>query len=432
MPAEQTRGARRRATIALILTYANFAVLLNSVGTVILQSIASFGVGARDAAILEAFKDLPIAIVSFAVAAFLPRLGYRRGMMVGLAIVTVACAAMPLAPGFLTAKILFLAVGVSFALVKTATYAMIGLLTRDDRGHAALTNLIEGLFMVGVLAGYWLFSAFIDPADPGALGWLDVYWVLAAVSAANLLLLLLSPMDESGSRIAGVPPIEEARAMVALLARAAVVAFVAAAFLYVLIEQSVGSWLPTFNATVLHLPQAMSVQAASLYAATLAIGRMAAGVLIRGAGWLPVLLGCVAGMLAVILIVVPLAEGLTPRPGMTWADAPLATYAMPLIGLFLAPIYPTINSVILSSLPRTRHAAMAGLMIMFSALGGTTGSFITGRMFAAFGGTTAFRLVIVPVLLLALALAMLRRLARPAAAATGPEDGPHPITPLSA
>lgn len=424
MPADMAiRAQRRRIALALILTYANFAILLNSVGTVILQAMLSFGIAKTEAAILEAFKDLPIAIVSLAVAAILPRFGYRRAMIVGLCLVAAGALAMPLIPSFATAKLMFLLTGVAFALVKTSTYATIGLVTDDRRSHAALTNLIEGLFMVGVLGGYWLFAAFIDPADPSGSGWLDVYWILFAVALANIALLAASPFDERGAvDPASSGPIQDMRAMMALVARPAVFVFVFSAFLYVLIEQGVGTWLPTFNAEVLHLPTAMSVQAASLFAAALAIGRLGAGGLVRVAGGLPVLLGCIVGILAVVLIVMPIAARSSPHPDMNWFNAPLATYAMPLIGLFLAPIYPTINSTILSSLPRERHAAMTGLIIVFSALGGTTGSLVTGRVFAALGGATAFKLVVVPALLLGLLLVLMHRMLGERAAAQAVTD----------
>ena len=49
--------ARTRLIAALILTYVAFAMLLNSVGTVILQSISSFGVSKPEASTLEGFKD---------------------------------------------------------------------------------------------------------------------------------------------------------------------------------------------------------------------------------------------------------------------------------------------------------------------------------------------------------------------------------------
>ena len=67
-----------------------------------------------------------------------------------------------------------------------------------------------------------------------------------------------------------------------------------------------------------------------------------------------------------------------------WSTAPLAAFIFPLIGLFLAPIYPAINSVILSNLPAHKHGSMSGLIVVFSALGGTTGSIITGFIFEKF------------------------------------------------
>jgi hypothetical protein len=43
---------------------------------------------------------------------------------------------------------------------------------------------------------------------------------------------------------------------------------------------------------------------------------------------------------------------------------------------------------------------MAGLIVVFSALGGTTGSIITGSLFEALGGQTAFYFSLLPLLLL--------------------------------
>jgi MFS transporter, FHS family, glucose/mannose:H+ symporter len=75
-----------------------------------------------------------------------------------------------------------------------------------------------------------------------------------------------------------------------------------------------------------------------------------------------------------------------------------------LIGLLLAPVYPAINSVILSSLPLRQHGPMSGLIVIFSALGGTTGSIITGHIFEAYGGQTAFYFSLVPITILIVSL----------------------------
>ena len=103
---------RFRMVVALATIYMVFAILLNSVGTVILQSIHTFGIDKPQASLLELFKDLPIAITSFLVASFLPRLGYRRAMMLALCIVGSACVLMPLYPSFHTTELLFTCVGV--------------------------------------------------------------------------------------------------------------------------------------------------------------------------------------------------------------------------------------------------------------------------------------------------------------------------------
>jgi MFS transporter, FHS family, glucose/mannose:H+ symporter len=47
---------------------------------------------------------------------------------------------------------------------------------------------------------------------------------------------------------------------------------------------------------------------------------------------------------------------------------------------------------------------MSGLIVLFSALGGTTGSMITGHIFGAYGGQTAFYFSLAPMAVLVLLL----------------------------
>lgn len=415
---------RTRMVLGLILTYMIFAMLLNSVGAVILQVIQGFGVSKASASTLEAFKDLPIAIASFLVASTLPRLGYRRAMMLGLGLVALACAGMPLLQSFWATKLLYVTVGVSFALVKVSVYSSIGLLTDSERAHAGLTSTVEGWFMVGILGSAWLFAAFINPDTPGDPVWLNVYWVIAGLCVAVILLLAGSSMDESQARD-GHAVGESFADMFRLLARPLVIVFLVSAFLYVLMEQAINTWLPTFNREILHLPTALSVQAAGIFAGSLALGRLGGGILLRRMPWFWLLATCVLAMAALVLLALPLAANVQPRAGINWWDAPLAAYVFPLIGLFMAPIYPTINSVVLSALPKARHAAMTGLIVVFSALGGTTGSFITGQLFAHFDGSRAFYLLLLPMAVLLLSLTLLDRAARaPAGTPAVPAGGP--------
>ena len=307
---------QRRILLALFLIYFVFAILLNSVGTVILQVINNYGIDKSSASVLEGFKDLPIAIVSFLVASSLPRFGYKKAMLVALAIVACACLAMPLLPAFGTAKLLFLCVGVAFALVKVSVYTTVGLVAQDRKQHAGIMNTLEGFFMVGVLSAYWIFGWFIDSSNPASTSWLNVYWLLSGLCALTFVLVLFTRFDESEA-------------------------------------------------------------------------------------------------------VAPLSHGVAHDPNVSWSSAPLAAFVFPLIGLFMAPIYPGINSVMLSSLPKHQHAPMTGLLVIFSALGGTTGSMVTGYVFGRYNGQFAFYLTLVPIALVLLGLFFFRRQVERSAAAMG-------------
>ena len=401
---------RNRTLFAIFLTYMIFAVLLNSVGTVILQSIASLGQTKSSAAILEAFKDLPIAVTSFLVASLLPRFGLKNSLALACAIVGIGCLAMPLLSSFTMTKALFALTGISFALVKVSSFALLGLVSRDAKDHASLMNFLEGLFMVGVLSGYLVFGLFIDSSDPSGTSWLNVYWLLAFTAFAVCALVVTTPIDESAARPEAFNTKRDFLAMFALLAQPLVLIFLVSAFLYVLIEQAIGTWLPTFNNEVLGMPQAMSVFATSLFAFATAAGRLGAGFVLRHVNWFALLLFCLVAMALLIILTLPLTNDLTPQSEMTWASAPVAAFLLPLIGLFLAPIYPVINSRILSSLPTPTHALMTGLIVVFSALGGTTGSYITGQVFAAFDGQSAFYGSLVPITMLFIALIVFRQL----------------------
>jgi fucose permease len=402
---------RFRMIVALVLIYMIFAILLNSVGTVILQSIATFGIDKPEASALERYKDLTIAFTSFLVASFLPMFGYRRSMMLALAIVGGACLLMPLYPSFLTTRLLFACVGAGFAMAKVCVYSSIGLLTTDRIAHSRLTNTVEGLFMVGVLGGNWIFSAFVDPTHPGNPVWFNVYWLLAGACALVIVLLAGSRLDESAAHAHGHNNSfsDSLLEMLQLFVRPLVYVFLASAFLYVLIEQSFGTWLPTFNNEILKLPNAMSIQFASILAGMTALGRIGAGVVLKRVRWHVLLNACVVAMALLVMVVLPLARGVVAQPHVGWFNAPIAAYLIPLLGLLMAPIYPVINSVALSSLPKPMHAAMTGLIVVFSALGGTMGSYITARVFASFDGIHAFYFSLVPMTLILLTLFLFKR-----------------------
>ena len=392
---------------AMYLNYFVFAILLNSVGIVILKAQRNYGVDELEASILEAFKDLPIAIVSFLVASFLPRIGYKRAMLIGLGLVYMACIVMYFGNSFATAKLLFATVGVSFALIKVSVYSLIGTVTENQQEHNSLMSSIEGVFMIGIALAYFLFPAFNSETNPDA--WLNVYWLLAGISGVSFAFLFLAK-SENQVEVPGVNLLDDFKQMFQLMAKLLTIVFVISAFLFVMIEQGIMSWLPTFNSKVLHLPENISIMMASILAISLAVGRLAAGFLTKKINWIWILSACIIIAMLIVIFVLPKAVGLEVKTITSLFDIPLIGFAFPLVGLFIAPIYPLLNSVVLSALPKSLHSSMTGLIVVFSALGGTLGSRIIGYLFKNEGPENAFYYTLIPMALLLFSFFILKKL----------------------
>ncbi len=393
--------------LAMYLNYFVFAILLNSVGIVILKAQKNYGVDELQASILEAFKDLPIAIVSFLIASFLPRLGYKKAMLIGLALVSIACITMYFGNSFSAAKVLFATVGVSFALIKVSVYSLIGTVTESQKEHNSLMSSIEGVFMIGIALAYFLFPAFNSETDPNA--WLNVYWLLAAISLLSFSFLFFTKFEKQ-TEIPGVDLLDDFKQMFKLFAKLLTIVFVISAFLFVMIEQGIMTWLPTFNDKVLHLPENISIMMASILAISLAAGRLLAGVITKHINWIWVLTFCIIMAMLLVVFVLPRTVGLEVKDINSLSDIPLMGFAFPLVGLFIAPIYPLLNSVVLSALPKKLHSSMTGLIVVFSALGGTLGSRVIGYLFKHEGPENAFYYTLIPMFLLLVSFFILKKL----------------------
>jgi len=401
--------------VSIYLNYFVFAILLNSVGIVIAKSINVYGVSESQASVLEAFKDLPIAIVSFFVASFLPRFGYKKAMLIGLAIVFFGCLIMIFGNSFLYTKILFLSIGVSFALIKLSVYSLIGIVTDSKAEHSSLMSSIEGFFMVGIALAYVLFPLFYSD-DPNS--WLNVYYVLCVLIALSFLFLLFSKVEYQ-VEATGSNMTEDIKASVKLIIVPLVLVFIISAFLFVMIEQGIMTWLPRFNEKIFSFSEKLSVNMAIIFALSLALGRFIAGYLTKKISWVLLVIICIIISGGILLYVLPQlkvdTEALVTIESIF--DVPTLGFILPLIGLFIAPIYPLLNSSVLSSLPKKLHSPMSGLIIIFSALGGTLGSRIVGELFESVGGANAFYFLLIPMGLLIVFVVLIDRMSKTKAAA---------------
>jgi fucose permease len=393
-----------RIKISIFINYFLFAILLNSIGTVILLVQSYFHVTKFQAAFLDPFKDFSIAIASFIVGAFISRIGYRKSMLIGLGAVALACFIVPSLRFFWAIKLLCAISGFSFGLIKVSVFGTIGIVTHSEKEHLSMMNFIESFFMVGILGGYFLFAHFAP--DPQYGNWFHAYYYVGLIAVFAFIILLSARLDESAiHRPEGAKGESELAGMLKLIIYPLVISFVLCAFFYVLIEQSTMNWLPTYNKNVLHISDNLAIIWTSILPASMAIGRFAAGILLRRFNWLMVLLSCLVGAACILLLSLHMSKTTEiPLVVDTVAAVPIVAFIFPVIGIFLSPIYPAINSLILASLPKSRHGAMSGLIVVFSAIGGTLGSLITGYLFEEVGGVNAFYFSLIPITILGILL----------------------------
>lgn len=390
--------------LSLFINYFVFAILLNSVGIVILKAQEVYGVTKLDASLLEAFKDLPIAIVSFLVASLLPRIGYKNAMLIALGIVAAACLGMYFGNTFVASKFLFAAVGAAFALIKVSVYSSVGLVTKTQSEHNSLLSNIEGVFMFGIAFSSFLFPFFNTESSPDA--WLNVYLFLFGLCIVSFIFLLTAKFDTNVERT-GDSALEDFGNMIKLIGKPLIMVFVISAFLFVMIEQAIMTWLPTFNNEVLQIPQNLAIKMGAILTVSIGIGRILGGKIVKKVSWLWIVGISIIVSVLFVLVILPLAVNAEVGVIKSFRDIPLLGYIFPIIGLFLGPIYPLISSTTLNAYPKKWHAHISGLIIIFSALGGVLGSRIIAYIFEHVDTTMPFRYTVFPLILLLISVYLL-------------------------
>jgi fucose permease len=297
--------------------------------------------------------------------------------------------------------------GIGFAIVKVAVYALIGYVTEGKDDHRRLMSFIETIFMVGIIFMYLVFPLFYDDNDPNA--WLRGYLVMAVIIAIAFTIILFSKFDievEKKNSTIG----EDLSSMLRLFLNPLIWIFAIFAFFYVMTEQGIMTWLPTFNKETLHIKAKLASQVSVILMASFAVGRFITGLLVKKIKWIYIAVTGICCAAILVLVVLPMASNVPDMEVNALGDLPLVSFLFPMIGLFLAPLYPLISSTVLSATDKSHHSALAGILTFVSALGGTLGSVIIGNLFDLIGGNKVFYLSLIPMSIILVTLFFLNRI----------------------
>ena len=79
-------------------------------------------------------------VLSFSIASYIPKFGYKRSMIVGLLAIDVVCIVIAIVHHYWVAPMLYIVTGAGFALTKVSVYSTVGLIAEDQKEHTSLNE----------------------------------------------------------------------------------------------------------------------------------------------------------------------------------------------------------------------------------------------------------------------------------------------------
>ena len=375
------------AKIKIILAFFCLSFLTCGFPIFIMQAVSYYHISHSSAGGLEAYFNLTRVSATFIIFTLFLRFGYNKP--IGIAFLGVAIVAMlqPMLDSIWMLRLYLLLVGAAYVAINVGCYSMVGLVTKSRDEHAGFINLMEGLHMFASMLGMWLFSLFSE----GAGGhWLYTFWIIAAACFIMAALFLLHSIKLQQVDLTEHKPIlQELRKLPAYIFTIRVFLAIFLLVCYEIIEQGMGPWLHNFNNEVLQLPKFISIQIGSLFVMSIAIGRIVGGLLFKKFKYYKVLtINFIIGFILIGFALTSIHSGMGKNATSIF-NSPLAAFLLPMLGLFIGPVYPTITSTLLSKIPVYDHSIIMSMLMIVVAIADSSAARLVGSLFEQYGGITA-------------------------------------------
>jgi fucose permease len=263
-----------------------------------------------------------------------------------------ACFLLAAGEQFVVFAILLGLSGVAIGVFKTGALALIGDISTSTAQHTAIMNMAEGFFGIGAIVGPAILTRLLN-AGCLAAALPDRGGHVRRPHRAG------HAREISGSASAGGGPTIQRNGAGA--AKSVCAGVLGGAFLYVGVEAAIYVWMPTWfqgdtgNATTL------AAYSISIFFLLRAAGRFLGAWLLRRVRW--------QAALALFSGAILMCFAISVAAGVEWA-----VYLLPLSGLFMSVIYPTLNSKGISCLPKSDHGAGAGVILFFTCVSAGRGA----------------------------------------------------------
>src|SRR5271166_5327058 len=336
------------------LMFMMFAMTTDSVGVIIPQIIRQFGLSMAQAASFQYATMVGIAAAGVLLGYLADKIGRKRSIILGLALFTLNSYLFAIGHAVAFFILLLAVSGCAIGIFKTGALALIGDISNSTRQHTSIMNMVEGFFGVGAIIG----PAIVARLLTAGLSWQWLY-VIAA--------LLRYPAMQKVS----AEPIDLKRTL-SMMKNPYALGFSLGAFFYVATECAIYVWMPTLLQDYRGPALLIATYAISIFFVLRAAGRFLGAWLLARFNW------------SAILTLLSLAIFGCFLASMIGGSA-VAVYSLPLTGLFMSVIYPTLNSKGISCFHKSEHGTIAGVILFFTCAGAALGPLAMGALSDAFG-----------------------------------------------
>lgn len=352
-------------SIPLQMTFFIFSMVLNCMGIVILQ-LSQENIGYVKLGFLESFKDLPIAIFSLFAVNFISRFGTKKSLVFALMLVGICSLFLPFVEVFWFFKLWFAIIGTCFAIGKICVYGIIRNNMTEEKSLAKTMNSVEASFMIGIFTvntGFgWLISSQFGEY------WKFGFMSISLISFFTVYLFTKVKIAEPQNKSTRILP------DLSGFGKTTFILFFAVSFFIIFIEQSFNSWLPAFYKDHLKVNSFFALQASSFLALFSYTGRAITSKIIQRFTLSKYFMMCVL-MIIILLVIISGIQFYFSE------NTRILLFLFPIIGLFLSPLYPVINSKMIAKIDKDKINTFTSLIVMVSSISSSINSISISLLF---------------------------------------------------
>lgn len=360
-------SAQRNLSIIKWLTFfmfMMFAMTTDSVGVIIPEVIKEFHLSMTVGGAFHYAAMSGIAFAGFFLGYLADKIGRKKSIILGLVLFALNSYLFSVGRSFAFFVVLLVISGVAIGIFKTGALALIGDITQSTVEHTATMNTVEGFFAVGAIIG----PAIVAHLLAGGTSWKWLYVIAGTIC----LLLIITASSVKYPQTAGSSESVDLKRTLQMMKNPYALGFSGAIFLYVTVESAAYVWMPTLLASYHGRLLWIATYAISIFFVLRAAGRFVGSWVLARLNW--------ATVVTVFSLAILVCFGISMLGGVG-----IAIFLLPLSGLFMSVLYPTLNSKGISCFRKPEHGAVSGVILFFTCVAAVLGPLAMGAISDRFG-----------------------------------------------